>query len=56
MMQDDLKEISSKMKQIYDNVKNIEFKNENMIDKINYMIDGKEPEKKTKIMPVLNIA
>lgn len=58
VVQEDLKEISNKIKSIYTNVKNIENKNEDMIQKIDCMINiEKEKDvidkKYTKVMPAI---
>ena len=58
IVQEDLKEISNKIKSIYTNVKNIENKNEDIIQKIDCMINiekdkDKIEKKQTKVMPAV---
>lgn len=58
VVQEDLKEISNKIKSIYTNVKNIENKNEDMIQKIDCMINTEKEKdvidkKYTKVMPAI---
>lgn len=58
IVQEDLKEISNKIKSIYTNVKNIENKNEDIIQKIDCMINIEKDKdiiekKQTKVMPAV---